>query len=235
MFSHDQVNNTNCRQKWGLYNTAAPRTFFFNTFSSFCRCGLRNISDTFSAGGRWCGAVSICTWRFCLVCSVACMVCAVVFLTFLLNVSVFLHSLLRNAFHIHTVKRCAHLGALNLFFTGRTHLLGHWQTRLVCCAFHEALHTHTSRIVLARRVGNSCAAFSYVTGTTEHWNFCKGWITVGQPEQHQTKETSSINVGHGFCHEQCLERNWDMYASVSDVEARIFRQYTLLLCVNSCS
>ena len=54
--------------------------------------------------------------------------------------------------------------------------------------------------------------------------FCKGWITVGQPEQHQTKETSSINVSHGFCHEQCLERNWDMYASVSDVEARIFRQ-----------
>lgn len=46
--------------------------------------------------------------------------------TFLLNVSLFRHSLLRSAFLLHTVKRCAQLGALNLFITSRTHLLGHW-------------------------------------------------------------------------------------------------------------
>jgi hypothetical protein len=50
--------------------------------------------------------------------------------TFLLNVSLFLHSLPRSAFFIHTVKRCAQHGALNLFFTSRTILLGHWNNGL---------------------------------------------------------------------------------------------------------
>jgi hypothetical protein len=53
---------------------------------------------------------------------------------------------------------------------------------------------------------------------------CKCRVTVGQAEDYQTKETSPFIVNHGFYHEQYLERHWDMYASGSDVEARMFLQ-----------